>query len=249
MEQEFIKAENLTIGYGKRIVVSGIDFTLEKGQILSLIGPNGAGKSTLIKTISGEIPAIEGNLYEKGDNLLQISAQKRARLMAVMGPMEKISEKITCRQVVSLGRYPYTGFFGKLSGRDMEVVTECMEKTGSLEIADCDINEISDGQRQRVLLARALCQQPQILVLDEPTSFLDIKYRIDFMDMVTRLSRREKITVIMSLHELDLAGKVSDKVLTLKGGKVDRFGAAKEVLTKEYINRLFDIDKEKSWLL
>ncbi len=150
-------------------------------------------------------------------------------------------EMMTCREVVATGRYPYTGKFGVLTESDKSIVEESMELVGIHTLADRDFSKTSDGQKQRVMLARALCQQPDIIVLDEPTSFLDIRYKLEFLSIIQSMSRKRNLSVIMSLHELDLAGGISDKIACVKGDHIDRFGTPEEIFTAGYIPRLYQM--------
>ena len=148
---------------------------------------------------------------------------------------------MTCKEVVATGRYPYTGKFGVLSKEDWKLVDEAMELVHIHELADRDFSKTSDGQKQRVMLARAICQQPDIIILDEPTSFLDIRYKLEFLSIIQNMSRERNLSVIMSLHELDLAGRISDKIACVRGDKVDRFGTPEEIFTQGYIPQLYQM--------
>ena len=148
---------------------------------------------------------------------------------------------MTCGEVVATGRYPYTGKFGVLSGEDRRIVDESMELVRIHELKDRDFDKISDGQKQRVMLARALCQQPDLIVLDEPTSFLDIRYKLEFLTIIQKMARTRNLSVLMSLHELDLAGRISDKVACVRGDRIDRFGTPEEIFTKGYIPELYQM--------
>ena len=150
---------------------------------------------------------------------------------------------MTCKDVVAAGRYPYTGRLGILSKEDWKAVEDAMELVQVIELAEQDFTRISDGQRQRILLARAICQEPQILLLDEPTSYLDVKYKLEFLTTLQKLTRTRKLTVIMSLHELDLAQRISDKVMCIKGDCVQRYGTPDEVFTNGYISIFYFINK------
>ncbi len=166
--------------------------------------------------------------------------------MAVLLTERMKSEMMTCGDVVATGRYPYTGYFGVLGKEDKQAVRDAMELVKVTDLADRDFTEISDGQRQRVMLARAIAQEPEIIILDEPTSFLDIRHKLEFLSVLEKMKDEKNVTVVMSMHELELAGRISDKILCLKGEYADRFGTPQEVMDKEYIRELFGIDKELS---
>ena len=155
------------------------------------------------------------------------------------------TELMTCGDVVATGRYPYTGRFGLLSEEDRQIVREAMDLIRVTEIRDVDFRKISDGQRQRVMLARAICQEPEILILDEPISYLDIRHKLDFLSMLEEMREKKGLTVIMSLHELELAKIISDKILCLKGEYVLRYGTPKEIFEGKFIEQLFDITEER----
>ncbi|HAL02509.1 MAG TPA: ABC transporter ATP-binding protein [Lachnospiraceae bacterium] len=240
----YFKTEKLSVGYDGKALIEDIDIGIEKGTILTLIGPNGAGKTTILKSIAKQLAPIAGTAYIDKKDLMEMSTKDISKTMALVLTKKLSAEMMTCRDVVATGRYPYTGRFGLLSEEDEVKVTEAMELVNVLSIEGQDFNKISDGQRQRVMLARALCQEPEIIILDEPTSFLDIKYKLEFMSVLQKLKKMKGLTVIMSLHELLLAKSMSDKVLCIANDKVDRFGSPDVIFTEEYISNLFGIDKE-----
>ena len=207
MGETYLKLEKLSVGYGSKVVISDIDLEIQKGEVISLIGPNGAGKSTILKTLSKQLPVISGRAVLDGEDLNEYSYRDLSKKMAVVLTEKLKTELMTCRDIVSTGRYPYTGKLGVLTEEDDKKVEEAMRKVNAYDLRDKDFTAISDGQRQRVLLARAICQEPQILLLDEPTSFLDVKYKLDLLSILTAMAREKNITVIMSLHEIDLAEK------------------------------------------
>lgn len=244
MSGYYFKTEGFAVGYNGTPVVSELNFGIEKGEILTLIGPNGAGKSTVLKSIARQLSAIAGCIYLADQNLLEMSAKEVSTKMAVLLTERIKSEMMTCRDVVSTGRYPYTGYFGVLGEEDKRKVTEAMELVKVADLEDRDFSQISDGQRQRVMLARAIAQEPEIIILDEPTSFLDIRHKLEFLSVLEKMKEEKNVTVVMSMHELDLAGRISDKILCLKGDVADRFGTPEEVMDDEYIRNLFGIDEE-----
>lgn len=242
-KQYYFETKHMTVGYGGVPLIRNVEIALEQGEILTLIGPNGAGKSTILKSIAGQLIPIEGEAYLEGGALQKMDGYTRSQKMAVVFTDRLKTELMTCKDVVAAGRYPYTGRLGILSREDWKIVEESMELVRVSSLAEQDFNRISDGQRQRILLARAICQEPQILLLDEPTSYLDVKYKLDFLTTLQELTRSRKLTVIMSLHELDLAQRISDKVMCIKGDCVQRYGTPDDVFTDGYISELFDIEK------
>ena len=238
---EYIKTQNLAAGYGHTVIVDGIEIEVKEGQIVTLIGPNGAGKSTILKTMAGLLEPLDGHVYLQGQEMSALAPETRARQLAVAMASEGVRERITCFDAVALGRYPYTGLLGRLSTDDIRLINESMEATAVADLADRDFTEISDGQRQRVLLARALCQEPQVLILDEPTTFLDVRYRLEFLSLLLKVTREKNIAVILSLHELDMAQQISDIIVCVKEGHVVKSGSPAEIFVPGYINELFDI--------
>lgn len=242
MDTFYFHTEKLDVGYHGTPVVSDVCLYVKRGEILTLIGPNGAGKSTILKSVIAQLAPIAGTLYLDGSDLAGISPQKLAQRMSVVLTERIKTEWMTCEDVVATGRHPYTGTFGILSENDRRKVEEAMRLVNILELKDRDFSEISDGQKQRVMLARAICQEPEILVLDEPTSFLDIRYKLEFLSVLQKLCRERALTVIMSLHELDLAERVSDRVACVSSGRIDRFGTTREVFSGTYIPRVFELE-------
>ena len=202
-EKALCTARELAIGYGKTPLLSDICLGVQPGQILTLIGPNGAGKSTLLRTLAGQLAPMGGTVLLEGRNLADYTGTQRAQKLALMAPHSRRMELTTCFDFVSAGRYPYTGRLGILSAEDRQQVHRALELVGAAQLADRDFNRISDGQRQRILLARALCQQPEVILLDEPTSFLDIKGKIELLTILKELAHTGQLAVILSLHELE----------------------------------------------
>ncbi|MBO5284097.1 MAG: ABC transporter ATP-binding protein [Lachnospiraceae bacterium] len=237
----YFATQEMSVGYQKHPLIDNIEIRLERGEILTLIGPNGAGKSTILKSIALQLQLLHGGIYLDRRDLQQLSGAELSRRMAVVLTDRLRTELMTCEDVVATGRYPYTGRFGLLSEADRRAVREAMELVHVTELREQDFTRISDGQRQRVMLARAICQEPEILILDEPTSYLDVKYKLEFLSILQELRRKKGLTVIMSLHELELAARISDRILCIDGRHVDRFGSPREVFEPGYISRLFSI--------
>ncbi len=241
MEQIYVQTEDLSVGYHGKVLLSDIAMKVKPGEILVLIGPNGAGKSTILKNIIRELHPIGGNIYIKGRRTDEFTGKEYAKTMSVVLTEKIKTEMMTCRDVVAMGRYPYTNYFGKLTNEDEEIVTESLRKVSATDIENKYISHISDGQRQRIMLARAICQKPEIIVLDEPTSFLDIRHKIELLDILQEMAVRDKVAVIVSLHEIELAAKVADYVMCIGTDKTIEFGRPESIFTDERISRLYGL--------
>lgn len=239
----YFKTSSLSVGYNKNILIKDINIEIEKGKILTLIGPNGSGKSTILKSVARQIPAICGSVYIDKNDIFSLGLKTMAKTVSVMLTDRIRTEMMTCFDVVSMGRYPYTNIVGTLTQKDRETVIKALELVGMREKAYQDFNTLSDGQKQRILLARAICQQPEVMILDEPTAYLDIKHKMELLDILSMLAREEKVTIIMSLHEIDLATKISDYLMCVKGDKIEDFGTPQEILKQNTIEKLYDIEK------
>lgn len=237
----FFSTKDLTVGYGGKPLINDINITLYRGDILTLIGPNGAGKSTILKSITKHLETIKGDSFIADMSISSMSFKEMSKKLAVVLTEKIKGELLTCYDVVATGRYPYTGSLGILSEEDKIKVIEAMAKVHAEDLAERDFSAISDGQRQRILLARAICQEPEIIVLDEPTSFLDIKHKLELLSILREMAKEKGITVIMSLHEIDLAQKISDKIMCVKGDRINSFGTPEEIFKDDIINDLYEI--------
>ena len=243
MADFYFETRKLSVGYDGVPLIRDIDLQIRRGEIVTLIGPNGSGKSTILKSITRQLRTIAGTVYIDRRELQSFTQRKLAQRMAVVLTERMRPELMTCWNVAATGRYPYTGRFGILSREDGAKVTAALEAVRALELAGRDFNAISDGQRQRVLLARAICQEPEVIVLDEPTSYLDIRHKLDLLAILRDMARKQGITVIMSLHEIDLAQKVSDRILCVKGETIARCGTPEEVFSEAGIRELYGIER------
>lgn len=244
-DEYFFSCEKLTVGYNKKPLISDISVGIKRGEILTLIGPNGAGKSTILKSISKQLSKIGGAVFIGGDELSDLSPKKLAKRLAVVLTDRIRPDLMTVGELVASGRYPYTDCFGRLTDEDRRIVDEVLEQVHAADLYNCEINSLSDGQRQRVLLARALCQQPEIIVLDEPASFLDVKYKTELLETLREMSRSKGITVVLSLHEIDLAAKISDRIMCVKGEHILKIGNAEEIFGGDTISELYGIEQGK----
>ena len=243
MADYFFSTSDLSVGYNGKALIHDINIHIAPGEIVTLIGPNGSGKSTILKSITRQLKIVSGRVWIQQEELERINYKTLAKRMAVVLTERMKPELMTCRDVVATGRYPYTGRLGLLTPEDEEKVTAAMKRVHALELGDRDFDAISDGQRQRVLLARAICQEPEIIVLDEPTSYLDIRHKLELLSILRSMAKEKGITVIMSLHEIDLAQKISDKIICVKGEIISRFGTPAEVFSEEVIRELYGLDQ------
>lgn len=243
MEAIILKTQSLAVGYDGKPLLREIELSVRPGEILTLIGPNGAGKSTVLKSLARQLAPLEGTVLLEGNDMSALREGEIARKMSLVMTGRVDAELMTCEDVVSAGRYPYTGRLGILSAADRQIVEETMALIGVADLRDKLFARISDGQRQRVLLARAICQEPRVLVMDEPTSYLDVRHKVEFLTVLRALVRQKHIAVVMSLHELDCARRISDRLLCIRGGAVDRVGSPDEVLTDDYIETLYGMEK------
>ena len=240
-----VETNALAIGYGKAALARDIALGAAKGQVLALIGPNGAGKSTLLKTLAGQLAPLGGAVLLDGQELARIPGNARAQKLALMLPHTRRTELTTCFEMASAGRYPYTGRLGVLSAEDKRQVHAALALVGAEALAGRDFNRISDGQRQRVLLARAICQQPEVILLDEPTSFLDIKGKIELLSILQTLAHTQHLAVLVSLHELDMAQKIADAVVCVSPQGVSGVLTPQEAFAPENIQTLYRLSREQ----
>lgn len=229
---------NLDVGYDST-VVSNINIDISPGQIVALIGPNGSGKTTVLKTITRQLNSINGKIYVNDVLEENLSANQLAKAISLV-TTERISPSLmTCREVVATGRYPYTGHLGILSTRDWDIVDGALELTGGYDIAGKSFLQISDGQRQRVMIARAIAQDTDIIILDEPTSFLDIQYKLDILSMIKNIAKNENRAVILSIHELEFVPVIADYVIGICDGRVYKTGTCNQVITGANIEQIY----------
>lgn len=241
----FLETEKLSVGYDGKPLIRDVCLQVQRGKIVTLIGPNGSGKSTILKTIVGQLSKVSGTVLLEGAPMERCGQKEIAKRMAILMTERIHPELMTCYDVVSTGRYPYTGALGLLGKEDKRIVEESLELVHGRDMADRPFDAISDGQRQRILLARALCQTPEIIVLDEPTSYLDIRYKLELLTILKTMVREKNLAVLMSLHELDLAQRVSDTVVCVSGDRIDRMGAPEEIFSNDYIARLYHMEPGK----
>lgn len=243
MESIPVSAEGLSAGYFSP-VVEDICFNVRQGEVMTLVGPNGSGKSTLLKTLASCLEKLGGTVFFDGEDTDNIPTGEKAKKLSIVLTERIRQDLMTCRDVVETGRYPYTGRMGLLKDADRKAAQEAIEMVGAEDLADKDFSEISDGQRQRIMLARAICRQPHILILDEPVSYLDLYHKLAFLEILRKLADEKRLAVIISMHELELASKISDHVIALKNGRALYRGKPEDIFTKDIIMELFDIPEK-----
>ncbi len=239
----FIHTEQMTVGYDGKPLIEHISIGVRRGEILTLIGPNGSGKSTILKSMIRQLRLIAGTVVLDGMNMAEMSERAISRKLAIVMTERMRPELMTCRDIVATGRYPYTGRLGILNAEDRRIVDAAIRTVQAEDFAEADFSHISDGQRQRILLARAIAQQPEVVVLDEPTSFLDVKHKLELLDILKRMVREQNVAVIVSLHELDLAQKISDRVVCVAKNRIDRCDTPEAVFSGDYIQTLYGIER------
>ncbi|MDO5132965.1 MAG: ABC transporter ATP-binding protein, partial [Eubacteriales bacterium] len=238
---DYLRLQGLAVGYNGRALIKNIEIGVQRGEIVTLVGPNGSGKSTILKSITRQLVPVAGKVELEGRALESYAPSELAKKMAVMLTGRMQPELMTCRDVASMGRYPYTGRLGILSDADEAIVEKAIAAVHAQFIADRPFDAVSDGERQRILLARAICQEPEIIILDEPTSYLDIRHKLELLSILRAMAQKQGITVVMSLHEVDLAMKVSDRVICVRGEEIFACGAPEEVLSDDVIRELYGL--------
>jgi iron complex transport system ATP-binding protein len=237
-----LKIENLTIYYGQHRVVDQASLQVSKGEVVALIGPNGAGKTSLVRGISGVTAIHSGSVLFGEDDLSRLPPPERARIMAVVPQAAYVGGAFTVEQVIMMGRTPYMSWLGRPSAEDMIHVQQAMEATSTLELAHRRIAELSGGEQQRVMLARALAQETPLLVLDEPTNHLDLQHQGTILSLVKAQSRSRQLAVLMVLHDLNLVSLYADRAALIVDGQIVHFGGPREVLTQKNLHMAYQTD-------
>lgn len=237
-----LAVHDLRCSYGRRPILDGLSFTVREGEFFIIIGPNGSGKTTLARTIAGSIRPVAGRVEIFGRPLQSYSGKALAKCLALVPQAAPPDIPFSVAEVVLMGRSPYLGLLAVETGRDLEIAEHAMEFTRVRHLAGSRLDRLSGGECQRVLIARAVCQQPRLLVLDEPTSFLDLAHQSRVMDLLERLRKEKGTTILMVSHDLNLAAMYADRLLLLKEGKKAGIGPPNEVLTREMLERTYGCD-------
>ncbi|QFG23540.1 ABC transporter ATP-binding protein [Actinomadura sp. WMMB 499] len=237
-----LAAEDLTLGYGDRVVVESLDLTVPPGAITVVVGANACGKSTLLRSLSRLLAPRAGRVVLDGRLVHRMPAKELARTLGLLPQSPIAPEGITVLDLVSRGRHPHQGLFARWNAGDDAAVAAALDATRTTDLADRAVDELSGGQRQRVWIAMALAQQTDLLLLDEPTTFLDPSHQIDVLDLLTDLNAARGTTIVMVLHDLNLAARYADHLIALADGNVHASGTPAEVLTEDTVRTVFDLE-------
>lgn len=240
---DVLRVNKLYFSYGKTEVLKSIDFTINESMMVGIIGGNGSGKTTLLKSISGYLKPKSGNVFIAEKNIKDFSVKEKARYISYVPQEMPYDFEFSCYDLVMMGRIPFLKRFQSERKKDKEIVMDSMKITNTWQFRNKSIKDLSGGERQRVYIARALAQKPKILLMDEPVSHLDIKYQIEILSLVNRLSLKG-ILVITVLHDINLASQFCDKIFIMKEGQIMGSGSPKKVLTFDNIKSAFSIDVE-----
>lgn len=236
-----LQVRNLKVSYGASIIVDGIDLDVPQGGVTTIIGPNGCGKSTLLRATAGLIACDSGTVTLNGVDTAKLKRREIARQLAVLPQTPVAPEGLTVRDLVSRGRHPHQSWLRQASAEDARAVDAVMELTNIAEFADRPLERLSGGQRQRAWIAMVLAQDTPLVFLDEPTTYLDLSHSVEVLSLVRRLADQEGRTVLMVLHDLNLAARYSDQLIVMQRGEVRAVGAPAEVVTESLLSRVFDL--------
>jgi iron complex transport system ATP-binding protein len=235
-----VQISNLVFAYNHRLVLDGLSLSVERGEMIAILGPNGSGKTTIIKLLSAVLIG-DGAIKLNGSDIRSYDRRELSHLFAVVPQESQVNFPYTVAEIVLMGRASYHSPLAFEGAKDFEAARTSMERTETFALADRYFHELSGGERQRVMIARALAQEPELLLLDEPAAFLDLKHQVRVLGLMQRLNRERKLTIIAALHDLNLAALFFPRLVTLRDGKIYRDGTPKEVLTEETIYEVYGI--------
>ena len=241
-ESHTLAAEGLTLAYGSRTIIDDLDVEIPAGRITAIIGANGCGKSTLLKALARLIPPKQGRVVLDGKALHTLHSKEIARTLGLLPQSPIAPEGIAVTDLVGRGRHPHQKMLARWNAHDYQIVAESLVATGTAELADRAVDELSGGQRQRVWIAMALAQETGILLLDEPTTFLDVAHQVDVLDLLTDLNRERGTTIVMVLHDMNMAARYADHLFAMRDGAIVASGTPAEVITRECIGTVFGLD-------
>lgn len=237
-----LRTNSVTINYGKNNIIDNLSLNIKKGSINTLIGTNGCGKSTLLKALSRNLKPKYGDVYLNGNSIFQMDTKLLAKEMSILPQSPNAPDDFTVFDLVSYGRYPHLDWTAKLRKEDIDIINWAIELTKMEHLKDRQVTTLSGGERQRAWIAMALCQKPNILLLDEPTTYLDINHQFEVLELVKKLNHTMKLTIVMVLHDLNQAARYSDKIIVIKDGDIYKQGNPKSIITKEILHDVFNLD-------
>ncbi|MDW7669120.1 MAG: ABC transporter ATP-binding protein, partial [Bacillota bacterium] len=236
-----LKINNMKVKYNNTTIIEDISFKIKENTITTLIGPNGCGKSTILKTITKSKKPLSGEIYLNNKNIYSIKEKDLAQLMTILPQSPKVPEDFTVRDLVEYGRFPHSSFMSRLSKRDHQIIDWAIESTKIENLQHRKIETLSGGERQRAWIAMALAQEPRLLLLDEPTTYLDICHQFEILELIKRLNREMGITVVMVLHDINQAARYSDKIIAIKNKKIYTEGEPRQIITEKLLEDVFNI--------
>lgn len=239
-----INIKDLKIGYDKKTIIEELDLSLEKGKITSIIGPNGCGKSTLLKSIGRILKKEKGDIFLLDKNMNDMKSKEIAEKLAILSQNPTAPSQLKVEELISYGRYPHRTNINKLSDKDKDKIEWALKVTNTFEFKDRELSDLSGGQRQRVWLAMALAQETDILLLDEPTTFLDMSHQLEVLNIVKKLNDKQRCTVVMVLHDINHAAKYSDFIIAMKDGKILYKDEPNLIMNKKVLKDIYNIDAE-----
>jgi iron complex transport system ATP-binding protein len=239
-----IMTKKLDIAYEETLIVQNLDMQIPSGKITSIIGPNGCGKSTVLKAVGRILRPKQGMVYLSGEDIKKLSTKEIAKKMAILPQTSTAPSGLSVSELVSYGRFPHQKGFGKMSIEDKKVVKWALEVTKLIAFEHREVDTLSGGQRQRVWIAMALAQQTDLILLDEPTTYLDLAHQLEVLELLDELNKDQRCTIVMVLHDLNLAARFSDYMIALRGGDIIKYGSPEDVMTTEVLKKAFNIDAQ-----
>lgn len=239
-----ITTERLDIAYEETTIVKALNMKIPHGKITSIIGPNGCGKSTVLKAVGRILQPKNGVVYLNGENIRNLSTREVAKRMGILPQTPTAPSGLTVSELVAYGRFPHQKGFGKLTPEDRDIIQWALSVTKLMEFEHREVDTLSGGQRQRVWIAMALAQQSDLILLDEPTTYLDLSHQLEVLKLLYDLNRKQGCTIAMVLHDLNLAARFSDHMIAIRSGKIIKYGSPEEVITPDVLREAFSIDAD-----
>lgn len=239
---DMLRIEDLNLSYGDKPVVQNLNLRVKKGQVVSIIGPNASGKSTILKSIAGIIKPVSGKIFIEEKDISKMDSKKLAQKVSILLQQNKTLDDMSIEELVYFGRYPHKKWFEGFEASDKKIIEEVMKLTNTFALRDKTLETLSGGERQRAWIAMALAQEPDILLFDEPTTYLDLAHQIEFLELVNRLNKETGVTVVLVLHDLNQAARYGNYLFAMKEGKIFAQGSPEEVLNSQNILSIYNIE-------